>query len=94
MSWYISILYCASTHKGHRQFKFFLVEDEDLHIDELVQERRNFIANALELHLSGTNPSIYHIVNIKAADELVMQKHQQPLYSLGIFWPPHLKFIS
>ena len=29
------------------------------HIDGLVQERRNSIANALELHLSCTNPSIY-----------------------------------
>ena len=28
------------------------------HIDGLVQERRNSIANALELHLSCTNPSI------------------------------------
>ena len=28
------------------------------HIDELVQERRNSIANALELRLSCTNPSI------------------------------------
>ena len=26
--------------------------------DELVQERRNSIANTLELHLSCTNPSI------------------------------------
>ena len=29
-------------------------------IDELVQERRNSIANTLDLHLSCTNPSIYH----------------------------------
>ena len=29
------------------------------HIDGLMQERRNSIANALELHLSCTNPSIY-----------------------------------
>ena len=29
------------------------------HNDRLVQERHNFIANALELRLSGTNPSIY-----------------------------------
>ena len=28
-------------------------------IDRLVQERRNSIANALELRLSCTNPSIY-----------------------------------
>ena len=37
-------------------------------MDGLVQERRNSIANALELHLSCTNPSIwfdvaYHITN-------------------------------
>ena len=29
-----------------------------LHIDGLVQEKRNSIADALELHLSCTNPSI------------------------------------
>ena len=29
------------------------------HIGGLVQERRNSIANALELRLSYTNPSIY-----------------------------------
>ena len=29
-----------------------------IHIDGLVQERRNSIANALELRLSYTNPSI------------------------------------
>ena len=28
------------------------------HVDGLVQERRNFIANALELRLSYTKPSI------------------------------------
>ena len=28
-------------------------------IDELMQERRNSIANTLELHLSCTNPLIY-----------------------------------
>ena len=31
----------------------------DAYIDGLVQERRNSIANALELRLSCTNPSIY-----------------------------------
>ena len=31
-----------------------------LHIDGLVQERCSSIANALELHLSCTKPSIYH----------------------------------
>ena len=36
-----------------------LYQPEYLHIDGLVQERCNSIANALELHLSCTNPWIY-----------------------------------
>ena len=36
----------------------------ELHIDGLVQERRNSIANALELRLSCTNPSTYKIQTI------------------------------
>ena len=31
------------------------------HISGLVQERSNSIANALELHLSCTNPSVYAV---------------------------------
>ena len=31
------------------------------YIDGLVQEKRNSIANALELHLSFTNPSIWNL---------------------------------
>ena len=46
----------------HHGFDFFCEDGIDehmqqLHIDGLVQERRNSIANALELHLSCTNPS-------------------------------------
>ena len=33
-------------------------------IDCLVQERRNSIANALELRLSFTKPSIYNLVRL------------------------------
>ena len=37
-----------------------------IHIDRLVQERRNFSALAMELRLSWTNPSIYDdITDIK-----------------------------
>ena len=39
-------------------------EFEVQHINGLVQERRNSIANALELHLSCTNPSIQSVFNI------------------------------
>ena len=39
-----------------KSLKVFL---NQLHIDGLVQERRNSIANALELRLSYTNPSIF-----------------------------------
>ena len=34
----------------------------DEHIDGSMQERRNSIANALELHLSCTHPSIYSVL--------------------------------
>ena len=50
--------------------KAFLVEDKD-YIDALVQERRNSIANALELRLSRTNPSICCKFNTMATDALV-----------------------
>ena len=45
-----------------------------LYFDGLVQERRNSIANALELRLSGTNPWIFRI---------------SPVYVIIIliFWP-------
>ena len=35
-------------------------------IDGLVQKMRNSIANALELRLSDTNPSIYGVTNVLA----------------------------
>ena len=35
-----------------------------IHIDGLVQERRNTIANAVKLHLYFTNPSIYTSINL------------------------------
>ena len=38
--------------------RLFIIRD---HIDGLVQERLNSIANALELHLSCTNPPIYFL---------------------------------
>ena len=39
------------------------------HIDGLVEERRNSIANALELRLSCTNPSIFDVVTHLFYDE-------------------------
>ena len=35
-----------------------------LHLDALVQERRNSIANALELRLSCTNQSVYQRISL------------------------------
>ena len=35
-----------------------------VYIDELMQERRNSIANALELHLSCSNPSNCYLVGV------------------------------
>ena len=49
------------THICHLQlpadFIDIQVPADDLQIDELVQERRNSSALAMELHLSCTNPS-------------------------------------
>ena len=38
----------------------------DNHLDGLVQERRNSTVNALDLHLSCTNPSIYALNSVIA----------------------------
>ena len=49
-------------------------------MDGLVQERRNSIANALELHISCTNPSIYNLVITVLAyipGHLTVLDHQQ-----------------
>ena len=47
------ITYCVNL-KSSKSFRIYVV-----HIDGLVQERRNSIANTPELQLSCTNPSIY-----------------------------------
>ena len=50
-----SVVGVPSTHLvGHKHY------EPNYHFDGLVQERRNSIANALELRLSCTNPSTYH----------------------------------
>ena len=41
------------------------------HIDGLMQERCNSIANTLEVHLSCTNPSICRLVNCVAMEKLM-----------------------
>ena len=46
----------AHTVEGDHHFR--KAQKPHPHIDELVQERCNYIANALKLHLSCTNPSI------------------------------------
>ena len=54
--WYISNKRCILSSK-------WLADVQEVehveHIDGLMQERRNSIANALELGFSCTNPSIY-----------------------------------
>ena len=47
----------------------------NFNIDGLVQERRNSIANALELRLSCTNPSIFggHLINFCVSSTKVLE---------------------
>ena len=51
-----------STRVKDQPAKALLSPISPLHVDGLVQERCNSIANALELHLSYTNPSMYKIL--------------------------------
>ena len=47
---------------------FYFHEITHIHnIDGLIQERRNSIANALELCFSGTNPSIWLALTIDSS---------------------------
>ena len=58
------------------------------HIDGLVQERRNSIANALELHLSCTNPSIEDVIlkiNIKDKNYLHRRHFQMHSFLMKIY---------
>ena len=54
----------AWCQKGHKPlYEPTTAQFADAYVDGLVQERRNSIANALELRLSSTNPSIYLVCN-------------------------------
>ena len=60
-----------------------------LHIDGLVQERRNSIANAVELRLSCINPSIYGpcmIVPKKMNENLLISNSKLMSDSELIWW--------
>ena len=49
----------ANPVKSPLRCNVLYLQYEANHVDGLVQERRNSIANALELHLSCTNPSMW-----------------------------------
>ena len=51
-----TVAFSERTHERHR-----ITRSLGWDIDGLVQERRSSIANALELHLSCTNPSIWGV---------------------------------
>ena len=60
-----------------------------LHIDGLVQERRNPIANALELHLSSTNPLIGNVFSHQLSACSANDKEKWSLVTCisdGHFW--------
>ena len=55
------------------------------HIDGLLQERRNSIANALELRRSGTNPSICGIAHQMNIFSVFIRNH-----GIQYFLKPHV----
>ena len=62
------------------------------HIDGLMQEKRNSIANALELRLSCTNPSICNIVYVPLPSQHSVQ-HICVINKL-LFLPRHITWMS
>ena len=64
-----------------------------LHIDGLVQERRNPIANALELRLSCTNPSIsYFSQRMLICCIWLKWDNSHPLHDSKIVWLPRCQW--
>ena len=57
-----------------------------MHIGGLVQERRNSIANALELRLSCSNPSIYESPVLSVVTHLVLNIHEYSGRTWSISW--------
>ena len=70
------------------------------HIDGLVQERHNSIANALELRLSCTNPSIWYTAsslltfNLKAYHVCAIRKTSPTVRLRHIYLPAFLRLYS
>ena len=54
------------------------------HIDGLVQERRNSTANALELRLSCTNPSMYRVIMLLTFIKTSFREGRQPVVYLSL----------
>ena len=79
---------------------FFRAPISICHIDGLVQERHNSIANALELRLSCTNPSIWYTVsslltfNLKAYHVCGIRKTSPTVRLRHIYLPAFLRLYS
>ena len=56
---------CNIYHKKKYAKIYAGYKTDNLYIDGSVQEKRNSIANALELRLSCTNPAIFHLKDTK-----------------------------
>ena len=61
-----------------------------IHIDGLVQERRNSIANALELRLSSTNPSTYLLQAYISLKRITRMLQQEELDDDVVTYDPQL----
>ena len=68
--------------------------NNDCHIDGLVQERRNSIANALELRLSCTNPLTWASQHLQCSNSLFRLTSQRKHQSSTLVWPLWGKFTS
>ena len=79
-----AVLVDTDWHKG----EYWIDSGKFSHIDGLVQERRNSIANTLELSLSCTKPSIYCNSNIRYWQQRVNYGEQDNTTQIAKFMRP------
>ena len=93
----IIILHTTILNRLKRKEGYAAKHDVSVHIDVLMQERCNSIANALELHLSCTNPSIYSLTDLLFHwnwKVITATTCHQTLHLIESWWPPTISSLS
>ena len=76
--WYVTMCYVTWRPLPTLCYIIFVISTAT-HFDGLMQERRNSIANALELHLSCTKPSIWGVIFTATHFDGLMQERRNSI---------------